>query len=231
MPRKSRVLVPNCPHHIVQRGHNKNTVFAEEDDCHYYLSNLKEWKEALNIKLYAWCLMTNHIHLIVEPMEEAGSLSEMMKRINGRQTAYVNRLEGRSGSLWEGRFKASPIQRDNYLLSCCRYVELNPVRAGMVEQPSQYDWSSYRERMAMSSEMMLDENDTYRGLGLDAERRREAYEGFILEGISKDELRFISDSQKRNQLTGNDRFIAEIEKKIGLRVERRARGRPKHDEK
>lgn len=175
--------------------------------------------------------MTNHIHLIVEPMEEAGSLSEMMKRINGRQTAYVNRLEGRSGSLWEGRFKASPIQRDNYLLSCCRYVELNPVRAGMVEQPSQYDWSSYRERMAMSSEMMLDENDTYRGLGLDAERRREAYEGFILEGISKDELRFISDSQKRNQLTGNDRFIAEIEKKIGLRVERRARGRPKHDEK
>jgi len=149
MPRKARILVPNCPHHVVQRGHNKNVVFVEDEDYRYYLRNLQEWKENLGIKIYAWCLMTNHIHVIVEPGDDARAVSEMMKRVNGRQAAYVNKLEGRSGALWEGRYKASPIQRDEYLLSCCRYVELNPVRAGMVVQPESYQWSSYSERMVV----------------------------------------------------------------------------------
>lgn len=122
MPRKARVLVPQCPHHIVQRGHNRKAVFIADEDYQYYLQNLKEWKSELNIKLYAWCLMTNHIHLIVEPLNKAMGLSLLMKQINGRQSVYVNKLEQRSGSLWEGRYKASPIQRDTYLLSCLRYV-------------------------------------------------------------------------------------------------------------
>lgn len=147
MPRKARILIPNYPHHIVQRGHNRNVVFVADEDYQFYLGNLKEWKTKLGIKLYAWCLMTNHIHLIVEPGEDTSSVSELMKRLAGRQTAYVNKLEKRTGSLWEGRFKASPIQRDNYLLACCRYVEINPVRANMVSGPRQYKWSSYRERV------------------------------------------------------------------------------------
>ena len=97
MPRKARVLVPNCPHHIVQRGHNRKAVFLIDQDYEYYLENLKEWKQELGIKLYAWCLMTNHIHLIVEPAADAMTLSVLMKRVNGRQSAYVNKLEGRTG--------------------------------------------------------------------------------------------------------------------------------------
>ena len=93
MPRKARILVPNCPHHIVQRGHNRKALFIGDEDKQYYLDNLKEWKENLGVKLLAWCLMTNHIHLIVEPAADAGTLSELMKRINSRQTGYVNRLE------------------------------------------------------------------------------------------------------------------------------------------
>ncbi|MEO0442464.1 MAG: transposase [Pseudomonadota bacterium] len=90
MPRKARVLVPNCPHHVVQRGHNRKAIFVSDEDYQYYLENLREWKEALDTKLYRWCLMTNHIHLIVEPGKEVMNLPLLMKRINGRQSAYVN---------------------------------------------------------------------------------------------------------------------------------------------
>ena len=115
MPRKARILVSNYPHHIVQRGHNRKVVFLADEDYQFYLENLKEWKIKLGIKLYAWCLMTNHIHLIVEQGDDASTVSELMKRLAGRQAAFVNKQEERSGALWEGRFKASPIQRDNYL--------------------------------------------------------------------------------------------------------------------
>jgi putative transposase len=231
MPRKARVLVPNCPHHIVQRGHNRKAVFITDDDYNYYLSNLKEWKEELGIKLYGWCLMTNHIHLIADPGDEAGSISIMMKRINGRQTAYVNKLERRSGSLWEGRYKASPIQMDNYLLSCCRYVELNPVRAGMVNKAEDYPWSSYRERTQGSSIKLLDNAPAYMELAGSTRYRRARYEAFVRQGVPTMESLFLGESVMRNQLTGNQRFIDEIEQRIGIRVEPRGRGRPKKDEK
>lgn len=156
MPRKARVLVPNCPHHVVQRGHNRKTVFLADEDYQYYLQNLREWKAELGIKLYAWCLMTNHIHLIVEPGKEAMDISTLMKRVNGRQSAYVNKLEARSGALWEGRYKASPIQQDSYLLACCRYIELNPVKAGMVANAADYPWSSYQERIMGKEYNLLD---------------------------------------------------------------------------
>jgi putative transposase len=231
MPRKARVLVPNCPHHIVQRGHNRKAVFVTDDDYNYYLSNLKEWKEELGIKLYGWCLMTNHIHLIVDPGDEPRSLSLLMKRVNGRQTAYVNKVEGRSGSLWEGRYKASPIQMDNYLLSCCRYVELNPVRAGMVEKAEDYPWSSYQERMQGSSYKLLDNAPAYMGLAESTRHRRARYEAFVRQGVPVKESQFLVDLVMRNQLTGNQRFVDEVEQRIGIRVEQRGRGRPRKDEK
>lgn len=231
MPRKARVLVPNCPHHIVQRGHNRKAVFLIDQDYEYYLENLKEWKQELGIKLYAWCLMTNHIHLIVEPAADAMTLSVLMKRVNGRQSAYVNKLEGRSGALWEGRYKASPIQSNSYLLSCIRYVELNPVRAGMVHRAEDYRWSSYRERIFGEGKAMLDEDACYKGLGSTVEKRKDAYKAFLEGDISPLEKQFIEESVNRNQLTGNQRFVDEIEERIGMRIERRGRGRPRNEEK
>ena len=117
---KERILVPNCRHHIVQRGYNRQAVFVEDEDDSYNLENLREWKDELEIKLYGWYLMTNHIYLILEPGDDPKSISVLMKRINGRRSAYVNKLEECSSSLWEGRHKASPIQRKAYLLSCLR---------------------------------------------------------------------------------------------------------------
>ena len=231
MPRKARVLVPNCPHHIVQRGHNRKAVFLDDQDYSYYLENLKEWKTELGIKLYAWCLMTNHIHLVVEPGNDAMTLSHLMKRVNGRQTAYVNKLEGRSGSLWQGRYKASPIQQENYLLCCCRYVELNPVRAGMVSHAKDYPWSSYIVRFTVKDKSLLDEHIILEGLGNTQEDRQLRYQQFVDEGITSKEKTMIEESVNRNQLTGNGRFVDEIERRIGIRVEKRGRGRPKNEEK
>jgi putative transposase len=231
MPRKARVLVPNCPHHVVQRGHNRKAVFLADQDYQYYLDNLREWKQELEIKLYAWCLMTNHIHIIAEPGKDAMTLSTLMKRVNGRQAAYVNKLEGRSGALWAGRYKASPIQKDGYLLCCCRYVELNPVRAGMVAGVGEYAWSSYRERVLGKGQAMLDIDPIYNSLASTDQERRRRYRAFLEEGVSMEEKQFIDESVNRNQLTGNHLFVDEIEQRIGLRVERRGRGRPGNEEK
>ena len=156
MPRTARIVVMGYPHHIIQRGHNRQVVFASDEDYRYYLDNLREWKEKLGCKIYAYCLMTNHVHLIVDPGEDGGNLARLMKRVAGRQTRYLNKLEKRTGSLWEGRFKSSTISADEYLLACSRYVELNPVRAGIVADPGDYRWSSYGSKTGNKKEAWLD---------------------------------------------------------------------------
>jgi len=231
MPRKARCLIPGCPHHIVQRGHNRRPIFVEERDFVYYLENLCEFKAALKIRVYAWCLMKNHVHLIVEPEETVETISRMMKHINGRQTAYVNKMEGRSGTLWNGRYKASPIQREKYMLACIRYVEINPVRAGMVRSVGDYRWSSFHDRAAQREDSMLDQDLCYRALGEDDDSRFAAYTKFIEQDVNPDEVSVIRSGVDRNQLTGTDLFADEIEHRIGLRIETRGRGRPSRAKK
>ena len=231
MPRKARVLIPNCPHHIVQRGHNRKAVFVTPQDYRYYLKNLKEWKGELGIKFYAWCLMTNHIHIIVEPGNDPMTISLLMKRVNGRQTAMVNKLEGRTGSLWEGRYKASPIQKDAYLIACLRYVETNPVRAGMVRALKDYPWSSYPERAGLNSRRLLDLDCCYLGLGQTDQERFSCYLKYLDEPARDEDISLIRKDLQRNQLTGNQQFVDEIEQRTGLRIEQRGRGRPRHEKK
>lgn len=227
MPRKARVILADTPHHIMQRGHNRNAVFVEQNDYCYYLSTLKKWKHELNIKVYAWCLMTNHVHLILDPGENVHSIGLLMKRLAARQTRYVNKHEGRSGSLWDGRYKASPIETDAYLLQCCRYIELNPVRAGMVSQPDEYEWSSYRAKIGRTTSSLLDFDPCYLGL----KSPEKSYREFVLADIHSEELKLIRERGQRNQLTGSESFVDEVEQRIGLRIESRRAGRPKVPEK
>ena len=114
MPRQARLVIPHFPHHVIQRGHNRQVVFAGDDDYLFYLDTLQEWKARLGCRIYAHCLMTNHVHLVIDPGEDPDNLARLMKRVAGRQTRYVNRMEQRSGSLWEGRYKSSLIQDDAY---------------------------------------------------------------------------------------------------------------------
>ena len=231
MPRTSRIVIAGYPHHIIQRGHNRQPVFVTDGDFLYYLENLREWKDTYGCRIYAYCLMTNHVHLIVDPGEDERNLACLMKRVAGRHTRYVNRLERRTGSLWEGRFKSSPISTDEYLLACCRYVELNPVRTGIVADPADYRWSSYGVKIGNRKEELLDYDPCYLGLADSEEKRAESYAAWVKETIAAEEWELIRKSLQRGQLTGSPRFVDEIEKKIERRVEFRGPGRPRKVEK
>ena len=224
MPRNGRVVLNNYPHHIVQRGHNRQMVFAADDDYRYYLDTLKKWKVEYGVKVYGYCLMTNHVHLVLEPPDETAVLGRLMKRLAGRQTRYVNRLEGRRGTLWESRYKSSPIQTDEYLLACCRYVDLNPVRACIVTLPQEYSWSSYRMKAGIDQSVWLDEDPCYSSLGLSPQQCHERYRKFVVSAIPDGEWELIREAVHRCQLTGNNRFIDEVERITGRRIEHRKPG-------
>jgi putative transposase len=226
MPRMARILVPDMPHHIVQRGHNRAVVFFEDRDYLYYLDTLREWKAEFDVRVYAYCLMTNHVHLVLRPGPDTSGIAKLMKRLAARQTRRVNRLEKRSGTLWESRYRSSPIETDTYLLACTRYVELNPVRAGMVARPGDYRWSSYGAKVGGVSEGLVDFDECYLALAPDARARRNAYQSLVSAGVSDDEKGVIERSIQRGQLTGTHRFVDQLEVRMGVRVATRGPGRP-----
>jgi putative transposase len=227
MPRRSRIAAANYPHHIVQRGHNRRVVFVTDRDRLTYLETLREFRHELGLKIYSYCLMTNHVHLVIDPGETAHNLSLLMKRLAGRHTRRINRLEKRTGTSWEGRYKCSPIETDRYLLACTRYVDLNPVRAKMVSTPEDYTWSSYRARIGLVKCDWLDPDPCFTALGPDIATRHARYRDFVEQGIRTAELQFIRAAVQRNQLTGGETFMREIEERTGQRVLFRSRGRPK----
>lgn len=229
MPRQSRFVLPNYPHHVIQRGHNRQVVFAGDDDYLYYLGTLQEWKAQLGCKVYAYCLMTNHVHLVIDPGDDPEHLGLLMKRLAGRQTRYVNALEKRSGSLWEGRYKSSPVQADAYLRACCRYVELNPVRAGMVDDPASYRWSSCPAKVGRIKQPWLDLDPFYLSLGESDVQRAEKYAAWLRETVPESEWRLIREATQRGQLTAHKRFAEELSEKYGRRLVQRGPGRPRKD--
>jgi putative transposase len=227
MGRPPRLLLPGYPHHVVQRGHDRHAVFVEPDDYGYYLANLAQWSRAYDIAVQAWCLMTNHVHLVLVPRREGAGVSALMRRLAGRQGRHVNRLEGRLGTLWCGRFHCSVVDSDAYLLACLRYVETNPVRAGMVGHPGDYPWSSYRERMGLVPPALLDADAGMGALGTTVDDRRRAYARFLDRPAEAAEVELIRSAVHRNRLTGGGPFVDEIQRRTGLRIENRGRGRPR----
>jgi len=225
MPRTARVVLPAYPHHVVQRGHNRQMCFVESFDYERYLATLAEVKKELGVKVYAWCLMTNHVHLLLEP-SNATSLGLLMKRLSGRQTRHRNRLEQRSGTLWEGRYKSSLVQDDGYLLACCRYIELNPVRAHIVAAPEDYRWSSCRARLGYATSSILDLDPCYRELAAEESARRERYGEFLQSAIPEGEWALIRRAVQRGQLTGNEAFRQQVAETLHRRIENRGPGRP-----
>jgi putative transposase len=227
MPRMGRIVLPNYPHHVVQRGHNRQVVFAEPSDYQRYLEDLRELKALFDVKVYAFCLMTNHVHLLLAPGNSVTGLGQLMKGLAGRMTRYRNKQEGRTGTLWESRYKSSVVQTDAYLLACSRYIELNPVRAQMVQHARDYPWSSLHLRLNDTAEShWLDEDLCFNELGSTHAERVARYITFMEQAVPSSELQLIRDALQRGQLTGNPRFIDEIQQITGLRISHRARGRP-----
>lgn len=225
MPRRPRILVPGVPVHIIQRGNNRSTCFYADEDYRFYLDHLDEQARKHGCLIHAYCLMTNHVHVLLTP---AGldSLGQMMKGLGQRYVQYVNRTYRRSGTLWEGRFRSCLMQDEAYVLACYRYIELNPVRAGMVEHPAQYRWSSYRTNAQGEENAVCTAHRLYLALALDDAARQAAYRElfrFALEPGLVDQLR---EATNGNFALGNTRFIAEIEQALGRRVVRGKAGRP-----
>ena len=160
MPRKPRMYLPGVPAHIVQRGNNRDACFFSDIDYQYYLEVLGQGLRRYEVKLHAYCLMTNHVHLLMTPNDEMG-ISRVMQHLGRMYVLYVNRTYRRSGTLWEGRHKASLINAEEYLLTCYRYIELNPVVARMVRAPGEYRWSSYRRNALDEPNALIHEHLLY----------------------------------------------------------------------
>lgn len=173
MARPPRILIAHQPHHAVQRGHRRQTVF---DGPAAYRAYLHTYRTALGVALHAWCLMPNHVHLLLTPDDDPPTVSVLMQRLATRATRRWNIRRETGGSLWEARFKSRVIDAERYLLESCRYIEMNPVRARLAESAAAYPWSSYPARMGWENGEELDLHELYLAMGMDAEARRKAYE-------------------------------------------------------
>jgi putative transposase len=180
MARKPRAVVPGLPLHIVQRGNNRQPVFFGERDYVHYLVDLSEASAQYGCAVHAYVLMTNHVHLLVTPSDAHGP-ALLMQQVGRRYVSYLNRRHGRAGALWDGRFKSALIDTDAYFLACSRYIEMNPVRAGMVADPAEYRWSSYRANGLGHGDALLSPHPLYQSLGASAASRRAAYRALFRE--------------------------------------------------
>jgi putative transposase len=226
MPRRARLVLPNIPLHIIQRGNNRQACFFADEDYSVYLDWLAEHASKTGCQVHAYVLMTNHVHLLISAdwVEAPGLL---MKALGQRYVQYVNRTYRRSGTLWEGRFRSCLIQDEIYLLACQRYIELNPVRAGMVAHPAEYRWSSYRANAQGEVDALVKPHSLYETLGLDVATRQAAYRELFryeLESALVDEIRRATNG---NFILGNEWFAVQMSSAIGKRVMPGKPGRPR----
>lgn len=225
MPRKPRFYLPGVPAHIVQRGNNRQPVFFSHKDYEAYLRWLKEACERHGCVIHAYVLMTNHVHLLMTP-EQQDSISRVIQFVGRNYVTYINNLYGRSGTLWEGRHKGNVIEDSTYLLVCMRYIELNPVRAGMTETPGEYRWSSYLDNAFGKKRGLLTRHRLYSKLGNTDEARQHAYRELFSNTLESNQLHQLRAAVQTGTPLGNDRFREQIERTTGVRPGQLRRGRP-----
>ncbi len=223
MARLPRFVIPGQPQHVIVRGNNRTEIFCADADYQFYLEKLQLACEKHGCDLHAYVLMTNHVHLLITPHEEQ-SLSKALQMVGRYYVQYFNYCYQRTGTLWEGRYKATLIDSESYLLTCMRYIELNPVRAAMVKHPSDYPWSSYRCNALSEPNDLLSPHVEYRRLGKSTEERQAAYRQLFKHHVSEESVNAIRDATNKAWVLGSDRFKQRIEKQLERRVEPAARG-------
>lgn len=217
MPRLPRTVLPGQPLHVIQRGNNRSVIFFADEDYRRYREDLKAASEKWGCAIHAYVFMTNHVHLLLTP-EAEHSASKLMQSLGRRYVRYVNDVYRRSGTLWEGRYKSSMVDSESYLLVCSRYIELNPVRAGMVESPGDYPWSSYVANAGTQSDHLLQPHDCYSALGQTHEQRAARYRALFSGYIDDHELDTIREAVNKGWVLGHDRFRDQIEEALQRRV-------------
>jgi len=226
MPRRPRVHLPDVPIHLVQRGHNRDACFFMDEDYLAYRDWLAEALKKSGCALHAYVLMTNHVHLLLTP-PSSQAVSQLVMSLGRRYVQYINKAYRRTGTLWDSRYKSSLVHADDYLLLCQRYVELNPVRAGMMDDPAQYRWSSYRANGLGQADDLLTPHALYLGLDKDAQERQSVYRALFRPELEQEALADIRLALDQGQPLGNGRFLDQVERMVGRRCEVRPRGRPR----
>jgi len=228
MARPPRCFAPGQTLHLVQRGNNRSTCFADDADRVVYLGMLAELAGTTRCAVHAYVLMGNHVHLLVTP-ETPNAPSSLMQRIGMRFAAYVNRRHRRTGTLWEGRFRSSIVDTDDYVVSCHRYIELNPVRASMVLVPGDYPWSSYRANALGSTDPVVTPHALYRVLADTDEGRRLAYRRLFEDALSAELLGRLRDCTNGGFVLGSPKFERQVAAMVGRRTWKGSPGRPRKE--
>ena len=223
MARLPRFVLPGQPQHIILRGNNRNEIFCADADYPFFLEKLKLACEKHGCLLHAYVLMTNHVHLLISPQAEH-SLNKALQMLGRYYVQYYNDSYQRTGTLWEGRYKATLIDSVTYLLTCMRYIELNPVRAGMVDHPSGYHWSSYPGNALGKIDELLTPQLEYKRLGKTVSERQAAYRQLFKHHLSESSMDEIREATNKAWVLGSDRFKQRIQKQLERRVVPNERG-------
>jgi len=226
MPRRRRVHIDGIPLHVVQRGHNREPCFFAEADYRAYLHWLGDALHDADCALHAYALMTNHVHLLVTP-RQAALVPRLLISLGRRYVQHVNKTYRRTGTLWDSRYKSSLVDGETYLLTCMRYIELNPVRAAMVRDPAHYRWTSYRSNALGHADGLLVCHPAYLQLGVTAAAQEAAYRRMFRHELDNEAVGDIRFALNQDQPVGSERFRATIERMLGRRCEARPRGRPR----
>ena len=223
MPRLPRYVLPGQPQHIIQRGNNRSPIFIVNDDYRYFQDYLAEACESHNARIHAYVLMTNHVHLLMTP-ENEDSISKVMQSTGRRYVQYFNHLYNRTGTLWEGRYKATLIDTETYLMICYRYIELNPIRANICDYPDEYRWSSYGANALGLADKLVTPHKYYQALSGNTMDRLAHYRGLFDGHLDERTLEEIRYSTQNGWVLGNDKFKDEIENHLQRRTRPLKRG-------
>lgn len=225
MARLPRLTVPGYPHHVIQRGNNRQLIFVGTDDFERMLSLLTEYSTKFQVAIHAYVLMSNHLHLLVTP-ETVDGLPKLMQAVGRAYVRYFNDRHGRSGTLWEGRYRSTLIESDRYLLTCMAYIDLNPVRAGIVAQARDYRWSSHDHYVGLRQDKLITPHPLAWTLGNTPFAREAAYAELVHAGVSNGQQAALTASTLRGWALGEADFVAELQKKTKRRPSRMQAGRP-----
>ena len=225
MPRKLRMYMAGMPYHVIQRGNNREACFFADDDYLFYLECLKDACKRYQVNCHAYVLMTNHTHLLLEPLKADG-ISRVMQSLGRRYVQYINKHYRRCGTLWESRHKSSLVDAETYLLSCYRYIELNPVMANMVEHPGDYRWSSYRCNAYGEINPLIKQHDVYLRLNQDKHLRLNCYRDLFQTALPKSVVHEIRNAVNFSMPLGDKQFKQQIELMLNRSIGHAKKGRP-----
>lgn len=225
MARLPRLTVPGYPHHIIQRGNNRQAIFSSTADYQMLLALLDENARKFDVALHAYVLMGNHFHLLATPSTEDG-LPQMMQAVGRRYVRYFNDRQARSGTLWEGRYRSTLIETERYLLACMVYIDLNPVRAGLVKDAGDYPWSSYGRYAGLRTDRLLTPHPLYWALGNTPFSREVAYVELVRSGTTPVQQEALTRSTLNGWALGSENFVAELQKQTDRRLVKNLPGRP-----